>query len=314
MRAAQLFAAALLAGLLLPVPAAFAADAQVGTITAFSGTVQVDAFGKGAFIAALRGDRLYEASVVRTGPQSSATVELLGKTVQVPPAATFRIAEAIEGQRRTSRLGWFPALLGVLKEAAASFGSSGSDMVLGSKAADLSSDDNEWIIEEDDPEQLLLDARMAVREGNWLQALDSLDRIPAGAADTLPPGEVAFLRGSACFGMADYATARTLLAKAELLIRASGDPETAQALPVLLFQLGAARFFIGEDGPAVDALASFVEHGADSPFAPYGYQLLLRALVARGERTRAQQVLAQAKARFAGTAYEREFTALPTAP
>jgi hypothetical protein len=311
MRAASLVFATLI---LVAVPAACAADTMVGTITAMSGTVEIDAFGKGAFILAVRGDRLSDASVIRTGEQSNATIELMGTTVQVPPGATFRIADAIEGQRRTTRLGWLPAVVAVLRDAVASFSSSGSDVVLGSKSAEVMSEGTEWIVEEDDPEQLLLDARKEVQEGSWLSALRSLEAIPESATGTLPPGEVAFLRGSACFGLADYATARTLLAEAEPLVRGSADPEATRILPVLLFQLGAARFFIGEDGPAVDALDAFVALGTDSPFAPYGYQLLLQALVARGERARAQQVLSRARDRFAGTEHEKAFTSLPPAP
>ena len=311
MRAAPLIAAALL---LIAAPASFAADTVVGAITAISGSVEIDAFGKGAFIPAVRGDRLYDATVIRTGAQSGAAIELLGKTGQVPPATTFRISVAIEGQRRTNRLGWLPALVGVLRDAVASFGASGSDVVLGSKAADATSGADEWIVEEDDPEQLLLDARAAVREGNWLRALSTLDGIPESAARALPPGEVAFLRGSACFGLGDYATARTHLAKAEPLVRRSVDPGAAGMLPLLLFQLGASRFFVGEDGPAVETLASFLALDADSPFTPYGYQLLIQALTARGDRAQAQQVLAQARVRFAGTVHESEFTSLPPAP
>jgi hypothetical protein len=310
MRAA-LLAAALLTAV---VPSSFAADTVVGAITAISGSVEIDAFGKGAFIPAVRGDRLYDATVIRTSPQSGASIELLGKASQIPPDTTFRIVDAMEGQRRTTRLDWFPALLGVLKDAVASFGSSGSDVVLGSKAAEATTGPDEWIVEEDDSEQLLLDARAAVREGNWLRAMSTLDKIPESAARALPPGEAAFLRGSACFGLGDYATARTQLAKAEPLVRGSAEPGAAGMLPLLLFQLGASRFFVGEDGPAVETLASFLSLDADGPFAPYGTQLLIQALAARGDRARAQQVLAQAKVRYAGTVHESEFTSLPPAP
>jgi hypothetical protein len=311
MRVVPLIVAALL---VVATPAVFAADTAVGTISSLSGTVEIDAFSKGAFIAAVRGDRIYNTTVIRTGPGSSATIELLGKVSQIPPDTTFRIVDAMEGQRRTNRLGWFPALLGVLKDAVASFGTSGSDVVLGSKAADVSADNEEWIVEEDDPQEQLIDARKAVREGDWLHALNILDTIPGSAIDSLPPGEISFLRGSACFGLGDYPDARTRLAEAEPLIRGSADPKAPEILPVLLFQLGASRFFIGEDGPAVDTLMSFVALDTDSPFAHYGYQLLLQALMARGERARAQQVLAQAKVRFTGTVHEREFQSLPPTP
>jgi hypothetical protein len=311
MRVVPLIVAALL---VVATPASFAADTAVGTISSLSGKVEIDAFGKGAFIAAVRGDRIYTTTVIRTGPRSSATIELQGKLSQIPPDTTFRIVDAMEGQRRTNRLGWFPALLGVVRDAVASFGTSGSDVVLGSKAAEVTADDEEWIVEEDDPQEQLIDARKAVRGGDWLHALTILDAIPGSAIDSLPPGEISFLRGSACFGLGDYANASMRLAEAEPLIRGSADPKAAEILPVLLFQLGASRFFVGKDGPAVETLTSFVALGANSPFAPYGYQLLLQALMARGERARAQQVLAQAKVRFAGTAHEREFQSLPPAP
>lgn len=311
MRAAPLIAAALLVA---TVSASFAADAAVGSVTELSGTVEIDAFGKGAFIAAVKGDRVYDITVMRTGPQSSATVELQGTLARIPPDTTYRLADALEGQRRTKRLGWLPALLGVLKNAVASFNVSGSDVVLGDRQAEVRGDDAEWIVEEDDPEQLLLEARDAVRKELWMLALSSIEKIPTSAAGSLPPGELAFLRGSACFGLGDYASAAVHLSAAEPLIRGSADPDAAGILPVLLFQLGASRFLVGEDGPAVAPLASFVALDLDSPFTPYAYQLLLRALAARGETAKAQEILAQAKARFAGTPHEGEFKTLPPAP
>ncbi len=293
-----LIAVALL-GLVVALP--LAADTAVGTITSLYGTVEIDAFGKGAFIAAMRGDRLHNVTVIRTAAASGATIELLGKASQIPPDTTFRIVDAMEGQRRTTRLDWFPALLGVLKDAVASFGSSGSDVMLGSKATSVGEYADEWIVEEEDPAALLLDAREAAREGDCLRAISILDAIPV-------------LRGSAYFGLGDYATARMHLAKAEPLIRDSADRRAREILPVLLFQLGASRFFIGEDGAAIDALSSFVALEVDGPFAPYAYQLLLTALVSRGDRDRALEVLARAKARFADTTHEREFQSLPPAP
>jgi len=310
MRATPLIAAALLAS---AVTAVIAADVVVGSVTSISGTVEIDAFGKGAFIAAVKGDRVYDVTVVRTGPQGSATIDLQGTPCTIPPDTAYRLADALESRRRTKRLEWFPALLGILRDAVASFSASGSDVKLGDRARELK-DETEWMVEEDDPEQLLLDARTAAKEGRWAQALSTIDMIPESGVDGLPPGEVAFLRGSACFGLGDYASAAAHLADAEPLIRGSADPEAEQILPVLLFQLGASRFLVGEDGPAVAPLAAFVALDLDSPFTPYAYQLLLRALVARGERALAQEVLAQAKARFAGTKHEADFTSLPPAP
>jgi hypothetical protein len=311
MRAPTLMVAALL-NIALVTHASFAADAVVGSISSLSGTVEIDAFAKAAFIPAVRGDKLYEATVLRTGPQGRASIELLGKPVEVPPGSLYKVAEAIVGQRRSSRLGWFPALLAVLKETVASFGTSGSDVVLGSRAHPVGEEDDGWIVEEDDPGQLLLDARRQVREGSWMDALATLDAI--GAGDTLPPGETLFLRGSAQFGLGDYATARLHLARAEPLVKTSADPGAADILPILLFQLGVSRYLVGEDGPAVESLAAFIALDPDSPFAAGGYQLLLRALVAQGERSRAERVLAEAQGRFAGTAHEKEFATLPPAP
>jgi tetratricopeptide (TPR) repeat protein len=145
-----------------------------------------------------------------------------------------------------------------------------------------------------------------------MDALATLDAI--GAENTLPPGEALFLRGSAYFGLGDYATARLHLAQAQPLVATSADPGAADILPILLFQLGASRYLIGEDGPAVESLAAFIALDPDAPFAAGGYQLLLQALVAQGERSRAEKILAEAQSRFAGTAHEKEFAALPPAP
>jgi len=82
MRVVALIVAALL---LVATPALFAADTAVGTISSLSGTVEIDAFGKGAFIAAMRGDRIYDSSVLRTGPHSGAT-DRVAREAQPGPA------------------------------------------------------------------------------------------------------------------------------------------------------------------------------------------------------------------------------------
>jgi tetratricopeptide (TPR) repeat protein len=153
-----------------------------------------------------------------------------------------------------------------------------------------------------------------VRNGEYLDALTDLDAIDEIGADDLPRGEVAFLRGSVYFGLSDYATARSHLEKAEPQIRGRDDPEAKDILPVLLFQLGASRFFLGQDEPAVSTLSAYIALDVKTDYDPFAYQLLLQALVNRGERTKAQEVLARAKARFAGTRYEAEFKTLPGGP
>jgi len=82
------------------------------------------------------------------------------------------------------------------------------------------------------------------------------------------PGRAAVPARIGLLRLADYAAARTHLARAEPLIRGSTDPAAARILPVLLFQLGASRFFVGEDGPAIETLTAFVALGTDSRSLP----------------------------------------------
>jgi hypothetical protein len=304
----------LVAFLVIGAGTAFADDTVVGSITALQGSVAIDALGKGVFIDAVRGDRLYATTVLRTGPGSGATLDLQGSPVQVSAGITFRISDSLEGQRRSKRFAWLSSVIGVLKDAVASFGSSGSEVVLGSKAREVGGPDDEWVVETDDPATLLLQARDEVREGDYLGAIADLEMIDESADNGLPPGEVSFLRGSAYFGLRDYGAAWSHLEQAEPLIRESDDPQAAEILPVLLFQLGASRFFLGQDGTAVAALASYVALDVATAYDPFAYQLLLQALVNRGEKAGAEQMLARAKARFAGTRYEAEFRTLPPGP
>jgi hypothetical protein len=303
-----------LVALLATAGIAFADDTVVGSITALHGKVEIDALGKGVFIDAVRGDRLYAATVLRTGPGSGATLDLQGSPAQVSPGVTFRISDTLEGQRRSKRFAWLSSVIGVLKDAVASFGSSGNEVVLGSKALEVGGPDDEWVVETDDPATLLLQARDEVRAGDYLGAIADLETIDESADNGLPPGEASFLRGSAYFGLRDYGAARVHLERAEPLIRESDEPQAAEIFPVLLFQLGASRFFLGQDGPAAAALASYVALDVATTYDPFAYQLLLQALVNRGERAIADEMLARAKARFAGTRYEADFTALPPGP
>lgn len=302
----------LLAWFLFTGVALLTADTEVGKIVSLSGRVFIDAFGKGAFIPAIRDDTLYQNSVLKTDPDGKAIVVLQGKRRDIPPAATVRIAEILEAGARQSGLGWLQALGNLLRSVSEATRQKQEDLVLGSRAgnADKEDDGLGWMDDGTEAAELYAKAQAGIQEQRYADALAALLRIKA-SADTSLHWNVTFWKGFCYFQLEDYRDAARYLGEAKRMLQSETDGlGTAFEHRLLLFQLGASHYFLGEAKTAIPYLDAFLAERSGDEYEPYAVLFLANALIASGDSRRAKSVLTDAGARFKGQEIEKELALL----
>ena len=291
-----------------------AADSSVGRISSLAGRVLIDQFGKGAFIAAFRGDLLYPSSVVKTGADSSAAIEVQGKVQEIPADATIRVADLLAAGARKSGLPWFSAVGGLIRSFTEAARKTDDMTTLGSRAADVSDGtgpgDMDWALDESDASRLLPIAQDEMREGRYAAALATLARADPAAEPSLA-WDLSFWKGFCYFQLEDYGDAVVHLSAAQAAGKASpGLAGTAENRRMLLFQLGSSYYLLGQDKAAIPLLESSLAQALGDVYEPYAALTLARALTAAGEPGKARAVAEGGLKKWRGTAVEKEFAAL----
>jgi tetratricopeptide (TPR) repeat protein len=293
---------------------AFGAETKLGTVKSFSGTVTIDAFGKGVFIPVVKGDTLYTSTVLKTGPNGRATVDLQGQTKEIPPGAEVKVADLAAAGQKKSGLGWFAAVGKLITSFTEASKEKEGDLVLGSRAADVSQEqssaDMEWEVEETDPAVLLPEARKSIDAGGYAAALEKLAKADP-PTDPALAWDLSFWKGFCYFQMEDYADAALSLSAARSLAGGTKTPlgtPTNQAM--LLFQLGSSYYLLGKEKEAIPALEAYLSQDAEMRYAGYASLLLAKSLVATGNATRARSIANDALKKHKGTDLEAEFSAL----
>ena len=157
------------------VLAAVAAHAQtpVGSITGAVGQVEIDAFGAGRFIRAEQGERLYRESVVRTGSDGRATLEIEGVAHTVPPGTVVEIASLLRPERRSA-----PAFLQRLVQGIAdALTVRPQRTIAGTTASSVDGGTPVWAADE---LELFRAAEAAVASGDFAEAVELLLEIYPG--------------------------------------------------------------------------------------------------------------------------------------
>jgi tetratricopeptide (TPR) repeat protein len=262
--------------LLFAVTALVAAQARMGTVTAIIGTVSIDAFGKGAFIAAMKGDVLYASTILKTGVNGRATLDLLGQAQEVPPGGTVKIGDLAAAGARKGGLSWFAAVGKLLKSFADASRRTEDDAVLGSRAGEIKNDDSaemDWDVEETDAAALFAPARKSIEAGGYAAALETLAKAEA-PRDRAVAWQLSFWRGYCYFQVEDYSDAVRHLSAARDLGDTSPRIGSAAERAMLLFQLGYSLYLTGKEKEAAVALSSSLVESPDGPCAPYARRLL----------------------------------------
>ena len=306
--------AALLFCSLVVAWSAGAADSSFGKVISFSGRLLIDSFGKGTFIAAIRGDLLYKATVLRTEADGRAMIELQGRSQEIPPAATVRIADLLAAGARKGGLGWFAALGNLVKSFSEASQKKEDELTLGSRAGDASQgqggNEIEWEVEETDASRLLPDAQKEIGLSNYSAALAELAKADV-PSDPAVAWDLSFWKGFCYYQLEDYADAARCHSDASNRMKASGTLlGSLQNRRMLLFQLGSSQFLLGQEKASIPLFDAYLAERSSDAYEPYAYLFLARALAAAGDAGRARTVAEEASRKYKGTALEGEFTAL----
>lgn len=253
------------------------AETRVGTVSSFVGTVSIDAFGKGAFIPAAKGDDLYASTVLKTGANGRATLDLQGQVSEVAPGATVNISDRFAASAKKGGLKWFAAIGNLVKSFVDASQNQEGDVVLGTREAEVKGAETaqtEWEIEETDLTVLILQARKSIEAGNYASALETLEK-----AETPDDPEVAwqlsFWKGLCYFQVEDYPDAVKHLSAA---YERRGSSSVRHGAPedraMLLFQLGSSQYLVGNEKEAAAVLSAYLAEFPDGRFAQYAGQLL----------------------------------------
>jgi hypothetical protein len=288
-------------------------EAKIGSVQSISGDVALDAFGKGSFIPAILGDALYPGSVVRTGGNGRATLMLNNEAKEVPPGALVKVAELSAASSKKQQQKWFAALGNVIRSLTEAAQTKETDLVLGSRAADVSSNDNgdmDWEVEETDASVILPKAQKAIETANYASALEQLGKAepPTNAALAW---KLSFWRGFCYYQVDDFGDAAAHLAAAWSLTEASNPPpEEAASRSALPFLLGSSWFMLGQEKTALPFLDQYLAQDPQGRYAPYSTLLLAKALASTGNRTRSRSVAVEGARKYKGTDLESEFTTM----
>jgi TolA-binding protein len=289
------------------------ADTKLGSLQAFSGDVTIDAFGKGSFLKVIKGDALYASTVLRSGPDGRATIEVQGTKQEIPPGALVRISDLVSASAKRNGLGWFAAVGKLIKSFSEASQAKEDDLVLGSRAAEVSEDADkgmEWQGDETDAAAALPTARKYIEDGGYMTALQELSKA-AMPSDPRLVFELLFWKGFCYYQVGDYPDAAKNLSDAHTRTQSPGaSAGTPEERGSLLFQLGSSYFFLGREKDAVPILREYIAGNPDGPYAPYATLLLARSLLASGDGSRARSIAIDAVKKYKGTDLEGEFASL----
>jgi TolA-binding protein len=299
-----------LACLLCAVP--LIAQTKLGSVKSFSGDVTIDAFGKGTFLKVIVGDALYASTVLKAGPDGHAILDVRGATKEIPPGALVKIADLVSASARKGGLTWFAAVGKLIKSFSEASKAKEEDLVLGSRAEEAPAAEAgvEWAGDESDASSILPEARKAIDNGGYSDALQRLQKVDMPS----DPGlafELLYWKGFCYFQLEDYPDATACFSGAyERLGPSRNAAGTPDERGFLLFQLGSSYFFLGKEKEAVPVLGEYLSDNANEPLAPYATLLLARSLAASGDGTRARAVARDAAKKYKGTDLEGEFASL----
>ena len=289
-------------------------DANLGNVQSLSGDVSLDAFGKGAFIPAIKGDALYSGSVLKTGGNGRATILLNSEVKEIPPGALVRVSELSAAFAKKREQKWFSALGNVIRSLSAAAQRKESDLVLGSRAAEVSSggenDKFDWEVDETDAAVILPKALRSIETGNYASALEQLGKADP-PTDPALAWKLSFWKGFCYYQVDDFSDAAAHLGTAYSLAKSSTPlPGETDSRAALLFLLGSSFFMLGQEKAALPFLDEYLTRDPQGGYVPYSTLLLAKALASTGNSVRARAVAQEGIRKYAGTDLESEFATI----
>ncbi|MBT3274063.1 MAG: hypothetical protein HN368_12975 [Spirochaetales bacterium] len=294
--------------LILSVTLVFS-DSPVGEITQIEGSVQVDTFGTGAYITAIRYEVLYAESVVSTGSDSKAVISIGDQVTVVPSNTKQNIKDLLISEPRVKRFGWVRALTGAVKSAFSTITGTKDEVVLGGRAASATAPKVGWISEDEDKDAF--DAALDLIEvGSFADAAEELSSIVDPLPGTFLPAEVEFWLGYSYFQLEQYSDAKdSLLAGITSLGNERLDPWTLPFYEQMVFQAAASSYFTGEYAKSVELIEPVITR-ISADYAPFAYLVLIDSLNETGNDQDAVKYLQDARKKYSGTEFAGDFSEL----
>lgn len=168
---------------------------EVGRLVSITGDVKIDAFGRNSFINAIINDVLYEKTSIKTGPESTAEILIADRQFTVPPGSFVRMVDYLLTVDKRKRSRWFEGFMNILDTMTNRSGRGGEKVVLGTRAADVASQDSTATLFEDEDEIFYKNAQRLIEEGEYERALEDLQAIDLELSFTLEPIEVYYQIG-----------------------------------------------------------------------------------------------------------------------
>ena len=289
------------------------ADASVGRIQEVRGTVRIDAFGKGAFIEAIEGDLLYEASVIVVDRNGGAVIVVGDEETRIPAGSTVHVGEVQTVRKRRGLFAWARSVGRFVGSIIRTKNEDEEEVALGSRAAQASdeSDDFSWVEEEDEDEQRYAKARQHIEAGEFEVALETFFEIEYDETDTYLPADLAFWTGLCYFQLGAFREAEAQLSRAleegEMLTL---EEPNMPADRLLAYQLGASRYLLGRPDEGTRLLTEAAGEALDDEIAGHALLVLIPALAETGAGNEARKQLDRARALDLGEEYAAELADL----
>ncbi|MBN2536075.1 MAG: hypothetical protein JXB88_24555 [Spirochaetales bacterium] len=273
----------------------FSADYSVGKILSFSGKVLVDYFGNGSFIDAQEGDSLYKNSIIKTGEQSSAIIEVMELKKEIPSFAELSIANVIMLESRKKNTGWFNSLMNVLNQASDAFFEGEENVDLASRGDDDILGNDELFAYETE-EDYRPDYR---KELEFLWEMNKQDSHKYSTA------ELELKKGLCYFGLAHYEDALKHLSASYSSIDKKHEPLFTDNLILLI---GITHYFLAHYPESIQHLTRFIFRNNVPEYKPLAYWLLLDSLILSGREEEAGILLEKAGQSLKNSILEDRFS------
>jgi tetratricopeptide (TPR) repeat protein len=266
----------------------------VGKILSFSGEVVVDYFGNGSFIEAREGDSLYKKSIVKTGAQSKATIEVMELKKDIPPLSELSIADVITYESKKKNTGWFDSLMNVINQASDAF-------FEGEENVDLASRGEDEILGND--ALFAYETEEDIRPDYWKE-LDLLLEAGTGNSRTYSTTEMELKKGLCYFGLAQYRDALTHLDASYSSIEKKDEPVFTDNL---ILMLGITHYILAEYPDSIHYFSQFLFRGNIPEYKPFAYWLLLDSLILSGRKEEAGILMEKAEESLKDSVLENRF-------
>ena len=272
---------------------ALGAQQAIGVIDETDNIVQLDAFGTGRFVRALKGDVLYEQSVISTDYESWAFITIDGNPHIIGPNSETPV-RSFQSTRKRGIAGFFSRLIRGISDSLAPPDEE-EEVLLGGRASNIAeSTGSDWVFDVDLDEQFAI-AEAALADSDYATAVDALRLIEYPEDGSFELEDYYVMLAHALMGLGDFHAA---MSGAFEYFYADPDPSNVAELPERLQLLaGISAFYAGEDEISRESLRSYIDAVGVADAPAEAIAALVRLLRESGENATADELLDEARAK-----------------